>query len=334
VGKGGGAPLSEPSTVSISKSIVRRANDIVASQNGRLVLALAIMAVVISSKSQYFLTIGNMLNIGQAVAVTGVLAVVETLVIVSGGIDLSVGTVPGLCAVTAAVVIETTHSGPAGVGAALVVGALAGLVNGLIITVGRVNAVIATLATFTAFEGVALLVANGAVIGINDDGFNSIGSGRIGGIPIPILVLAVAALGAHIVMRYTDFGRHIYAFGANPAAARLVGINVDRWRVSLYVIAGIGSGVAGILLSARATGASPLQGTGMEFDVITAVVLGGAALAGGKGTLTGTMLGVLIIGALYNGLILLQVQSFWQYIVQGALLAGVVILQERRRARS
>src|ERR1700730_4441775 len=296
------------------KSLLLRANSTVGAQNWRLLIALALLVAVIASQSEYFLTTANLLIIGQGVAVIGVLALAETVVIVSGGLDISLGSLCGLSGVVTAIVIRDTHSAGLGIGAGLAAGALGGLVNGLIITVGRVNPVIATLATLSAFEGMALLVAKGAVIGIQDDTFNLIGSGRVLGVPIPIVILVSVFAAGHITMRYSVVGRHIYAIGANAVAARLAGIPVDRYKLGIYTMSGVVAGVAGMILSARATGATPLQGQGLEFDVVTAVILGGASLAGGRGTMAGSMLAVFMIGSLYNGLILAQVESYWQFI--------------------
>jgi ribose transport system permease protein len=302
-------------------------------QNERLILALIILSALIASQSPYFFTTTNLLNIGQAVAVVGVLAVAQTIVIISGGIDISVGATAGLCSVIAASVIAWSHVGMAGILAALVVGAVCGLVNGLLITAGRVNAFIATLATLSAYEGVALLVSGGKVIGINDAFYNAIGSARPLGIPFPILGLTALAVLAHVLLRYVDWGTHIYAMGANVNAARLAGIPLTAFRLVIYTMSGAAAGVAGIILSARATGASALQGEGVEFDVITATILGGAALAGGRGTIAGTLIAVLILGTLYNGLILAQIPTFYQYIAKGGLLAVAVVIQEHRRPR-
>lgn len=312
---------------------MRNVASIVGTNNLRLLLVLAILAAIVTAASPYFLTTGNLVNIGQAVAVLGILAVAETVVIASGGLDLSVGSVPGLCAVSAATIMAATHNPGLGLAGAFAVGATAGLLNGLLIVVGRVNPIIATLATLTAYKGAALLIAQGGVIGILEGAFNAIGSARILAIPIPILILSAMAIAVHLTMRYTDYGRHIYAMGGNPLAARLAGIRTNRFKLAIYTFAGLSSALAGIVLSARATGASALQGQGLEFDVITAVVLGGAGLAGGRGTIFGTILGVVILGTLYNGLILAQVEGFWQFVAKGGLLAGAVVLQERRRPR-
>jgi ribose/xylose/arabinose/galactoside ABC-type transport system permease subunit len=315
------------------KSLLLRANSNVGAQNWRLLIALALLVAIIASQSEYFLTTANLLIIGQGVAVVGVLAVAETVVIVSGGLDISLGSLCGLSGVVTAIVIRDTHSAGLGIGAGLAAGALGGVVNGLIITVGRVNPVIATLATLSAFEGMALLVAKGAVIGIQDETFNLIGSGRVLNLAIPIVILAVVFAIGHITMRYSVIGRHIYAIGANAVAARLSGIPVDRYKLGIYTMSGAVAGIAAMILSARATGSTPLQGQGLEFDVVTAVILGGASLAGGRGTMAGSMLAVFMIGALYNGLILAQVESYWQFIAKGVLLATAVIIQERRRRR-
>ena len=315
------------------RSAIRKVDDFIGPNNARLMVALAILAAIVAYASPYFLTEKNVVNVGQAVAVLGILVIAETIVVISGGLDLSVGSVPALCGVVAASLIASTHNPVVGLAGAVAVGAVAGLINGLLIVFGRVNAIIATLATLTVYEGVALVVSQGGVIGINDAAYNTIGSGRLLDIPIPVLILLVMAAGAHVFMRYTDYGRHVYAMGDNPGAARLAGLPLDRLRISLYVMAGAASGLAGIVLSARATGASPLQGQNLEFDVITAVFLGGTAMAGGRGTVAGAMLAVVILGTVYNGFILAQVPGFYQYIAKGVLLAGAVVIQERNRTR-
>jgi ribose transport system permease protein len=311
----------------------RALHSFVGLQNERLIVALAILATLIASQSPYLLTTANLLNIGQAVAVVGVLAVAQTVVIVSGGIDISVGATAGLCAVVAATVIAWSHAGPVGIAAALSVGAACGIVNGLLVTVGRVNPLISTLATLSGYEGLALLVSGGKVIGINDTLYNAIGSARPLGIPVSVFILASVAACIHVLLRYVDWGSHIYAIGANPGAARLAGIPLARFKLAIYLVSGVAAGLAGVMLSARATGASALQGEGVEFDVITATILGGAALAGGRGTVAGTLIGVLILGTLYNGLILAQIPTFYQYIAKGGLLAIAVVIQEHRRPR-
>jgi ribose transport system permease protein len=327
----GTAAASNPAT-----SPLRRALDVIGLQNVSLLIALAVLVAVITTQTDKFWLPANLLNIGVAVSLVGLVAVVQTVVIVSGGLDISVGSIAGLASVTAALALQSTGNNTAlGILAALAAGIACGIVNGLIITVLRVNPVIATLATLSAFRGVALLVTNGSAIGVLDERFNEIGSGRPFGIPIPIIILAAFALLIHILLRYTVWGRNIYAMGGNPIAARLSGVNLNRYRMAVYMLSGIGAAIAGIVLTARTHSGQPQSGSqGLELEAITAALLGGCALNGGKGTIFGTMLAVVLLGALTNGMILLGIQSFYQLVAKGALLVLAVTIQQYRLSRT
>jgi ribose transport system permease protein len=223
----------------------------------------------------------------------------------------------------------------AGVGmlAALGIGILTGAFNGVIIIYGRVNAVIATLATYAGYRGVADLISNGRAQGYTgtDSSFVFIARGAIAGIPTLIWILVVIAVAAHLLLRYTDIGRNLYAMGGNATAARLAGINLNRYVIGCYVVAGIAAGIAGIMLTARTGSGQPTSGSqGLELQSITAAALGGVSLRGGKGAIPGTILAVLLLGVLQNGLTILNVNSFWQDIAQGFLLIVAVIIQQRR----
>jgi L-arabinose transport system permease protein len=257
-------------------------------------------------------------------------------VLVSGGLDISVGSIAGLASVSAALALQATgNQTAAGILAAVVAGIACGVVNGLIITVLRVNPVIATLATLSAFRGVALLLTNGSAIGVLDEQFNEIGSGRPLGIPFPIIVLAVFAILVHVLLRYTIWGRNIYAIGGNPIAARLSGVDLNRYRLAVYMLSGVGAGIAGIVLTARTHSGQPQSGSqGLELEAVTAALLGGCALNGGKGTIFGTMLAVVLLGTLTNGMILLGIQSFYQLVAKGALLVLAVTIQQYRLSRT
>lgn len=315
---------------------LRRVLDAVGLQNVSLLIALAVLVALISTQTDKFWLPANLLNIGVAVSLVGLVAVVQTVVIVSGGLDISVGSIAGFASVSAALVLQGTGNNTAlGILAALGAGIAAGIINGLIITVLRVNPVIATLATLSAFRGVALLVTNGAAIGVLDERFNEIGSGRPLGIPFPIIVLVAMALFVHILLRYTVWGRNIYAMGGNPIAARLSGINLNRYRMTVYMLSGIGAAIAGIVLTARTHSGQPQSGSqGLELEAITAALLGGCALNGGKGTVFGTMLAVVLLGVLTNGMILLGIQSFYQLVAKGALLVLAVTIQQYRLSRT
>jgi ribose transport system permease protein/L-arabinose transport system permease protein len=206
--------------------------------------------------------------------------------------------------------------------------ALCGLLNGAIITYGRLNAVITTLGTLYVFRGIAYIVTDAKPIGVQDPRFNAIGSGRIFEIPIPLLMLAVVSVVFMIFLRYTDIGRNIYAMGGNPVAARLSGINLNRYRLGIYVLSGVIAGVAAIILTARTNSGQPASGSiGLEFQAITAAVLGGTALSGGKGTIVGTLLGVIVIGTLNNGMILMGIETFYQELARGVLLIAATLIQ-------
>lgn len=304
-------------------------------QNVSLLIALALLVVGIISQTDKFLLTANLLNIGVAVSLVGLVAVVQTVVIVSGGLDISVGSIAGLASVSAALALQGTGNTALGILAAIAAGVACGLGNGLIVTVLRVNPVIATLATLSAYRGIAFLFTNGSAVGVLDETFNWLGTGRPLGIPVPIIILAVVAIAVHVMLRYTVAGRNIYAIGGNPVAARLSGINLSRYRLAVYTLSGVGAAIAGIVLTARTHSGQPASGSqGLELEAVTAALLGGCALNGGKGTVFGTILAVLLLGTLTNGMILLGIQSFYQLVAKGALLVLAVAIQQYRLART
>ena len=315
---------------------LRQALSVVGVQNLSLLLALALLSAFIGVQNRDFFRLANLEVIGTAVAVLGVLAVGQTLVMLLGGLDISVGSQAGVASIVAAMVFTSTGSAVVGVGAALLVGVLAGLVNAVLIVYGRVNAVIATLATFAAYRGLANLVSNGRAQGYTgaDPLFIFLARGTVLGIPVLIWVFLLLAAAVHVLLRYTDVGRNVYAAGGNSTAARLSCIDLNKYVVSAYVLMGLFAAVAGILLTARTGSGQPVSGSqGLELQAITAAALGGAALQGGKGTVVGTVLAVVLLGVLTNGLQILGVNSFWQDIAQGLLLVAAVVLQQRRRSQ-
>jgi ribose/xylose/arabinose/galactoside ABC-type transport system permease subunit len=310
-------------------AVVGQGVSLIGGQNLGLLAALAILVAIIRTQSPYFFLSSNLLNIGSAISVLGVLAIVQTVVIVSGGLDISVGSAAGLTSVMTATALMHVHDLAFGLFAGLGIGLAAGTFNGIVITFGRVNPVIATLATFSAFRGAAELVTNGNSVGVTNSSFNYLGSGRLAGLPVPFVILLGVAVVFFVALRYTDIGRNVYALGGNPTAARLAGINVTRYKLGIYMVSGLMAGLAGILLTARTTSGQPISGSqGLELASITAALLGGAALNGGKGTIVGAFLGVTILGVLENGLTLLNVSSFYQDVARGGLLVAAVILQE------
>ncbi len=293
-----------------------------------LVLLFALLTILAPSK---FLRPVNMLNIVLAISVTGLAAIAQTTIMISGGLDVSMSALVGLSSVVAALAVSTTGSWVAGVVAGMLTGVLAGSLNGTLVTVGRINPVITTLATVSVFSGLAYLVTGGQAIGVSNDTFNMIGNGRVAGVPIPVIILAVVFTLMTIFLTRTDLGRNYYALGGNPDAARLAGINLNKYRMAVYMLGGLICGLAAVISTGRTNSGIPTTTqTDLNFQAITAAVLGGTALAGGKGTLWGTMLGVLIIGTLSNGMVILGVPIFYQMLARGLLLIFAVLLQTRR----
>ncbi len=307
----------------------------VGTHNSSLLIALAILVAIFGSlRPDIFFLTRNIENIGQGIAILGVLATAQTIVIVSGGLDISVGAVVGLSTVSIALAVGWTGSTALSILFGMAVGAVAGLANALIITVGGVNAVIATLGTMAAFRGVAFIISNGQSISIFDRTFRFIGSGRILGVQVTIEVLIAVVAVFFVLMRYTVTGRNIYAIGGNPVVARLAGLNVRAYQIGVYMLSGAAAGLAGMLLAARTGSGQPISGSdGLELQAITAAVLGGCALTGGRGTIMGGLLGVLILGVLNNGMILTSVPTFYQMVARGVLLIAAVVIAEQQARR-
>ncbi len=308
-------------------------------ENLSLLIALAILTALIASQSDAFFSARNILNIMQNMAVVGLVAVGMTLVIVSAGLDISAGSIAGCAGVVCALVVAATGTVAGGVAGGIATGAVLGLVNACIISYLRVNPVVATLATLSAFRGLAFLIApDGKPVGLLDPTFALLGSGRLfeaggfPGLPVAFVIMLAAVLVGHITMTSTVFGRSIYAMGGNPVAARLAGIDLNRMRLAIYMIAGALSGLAGVIIAARTSSGAPLAGTNLELEAITAVFLGGALLAGGKGTVAGTMLAVLLLAVLSNGMNLLGIPTFYQLVAKGLLLVVAVAIGQWRQA--
>lgn len=324
--------MTAPGPAAAGASPLKRLIGGVGAQNISLIIAIVLVVAVIGLQNPLFFSVGNLKVIGTAIAIMGLLAVVQTIVIILGALDISVGSIAGLTSVTSAMLF--TAAGPAvGVAGAIGIGILCGLVNGCIIVFGRVNPVIATLATLAAFKGVAQLISDGRAQGYTgaDPFFVFLARGGVAGIPTLILVLLVVALLAHIVLRYTSWGRNIYAVGGNNIASRLAGIDINRYIIGVYMVTGAIAAIAGILITARTGSGQPISGSeGLELQAITAAALGGAALKGGKGTIAGTILAVILLGVLTNGMTILGVNTFWQNVAQDALLVIAVVIQQLR----
>ncbi len=303
-------------------------------QNLSLVGALVVVLALFGALNDNYLSVSNMQVIAEAATITGLLAVVQTVVIICGGLDISVGSQAGVASVVSAMAFTSSGSNPyAGMAAAVAVGLLIGVLNGAIIVYGRVNPTIATLAGLAAYKGLAQLISNGSAQGyvLNDNVFVFLSRGKIAGLPVMVWILIAAAVFVHLLLKYTDIGRNIYAIGGNDTAARLSGININKYLVAVYALIGAVAAVAGILLTARTGSGQPTSGSeGLELKAITAAALGGCALKGGKGGIGGTLLAVALLGALENGLTVQGINAFWQNVAQGCLLVVAVVIQQRR----
>ncbi|WP_111765948.1 ABC transporter permease [Nakamurella deserti] len=326
------APATANGSTRSAVSPVRRLIAGIGVQNVSLIIAIALVAVVIGSQNSNFFGVENLKVIGTAISISGLLAVVQTVIIIMGALDISVGSMAGLASVTSAMIF-TSQGAFLGVVGAVAIGIVCGAINGCIIVFGRVNPVIATLATLAAFKGVAQLVSDGRAQGYTgaDPFFVFLARGAIAGVPTLIWVLILVAAAVHILLRYTTIGRTMYAVGGNDVAARLAGININRYILGAYMLAGAVAALAGILITARTGSGQPVSGSeGLELEAITAAALGGCALKGGKGTVAGTILAVILLGILTNGMTLLGVNSFWQNVAKGALLVAAVVIQQLR----
>jgi len=315
---------------------IRQAFDRIGLHNLSLIIALVALVIIFGwLRSDVFFSTRNILNIGMGVTILGILAIAQTTVIVSGGLDISVGAIVGLTTVATAMTIQATQSAGLGLVAGVTLGGVAGLVNGLLITYGRVNAIIVTLGTMAIFRGVAFILSDGQSISIFDATFRWIGIGRVMGLPVPVWILILVAVLFWIFLHKSIPGRNLYAIGGSPIVARLCGLNLNRYRVSMYILSGAVAGIGGILLAARTGSGQPISGSqGLELEVITAAFLGGCAMQGGRGTVIGALLGVAIMGILNNGMILTAVPTFYQMLAKGTLLILAVLLAEYRLNRT
>ena len=365
---GGGSGPNAPMAAEENVSTARRVINTIGVDNLSLIGALILIVAIIVVLQPLFLSWQNLMNsLSQSIVIVGLLAIGETVVIVAGMLDISVGSIASVASVTAAsaivmggVVVPGGYEIPLpfvegsmqlGILVGILTGVGLGVINGLIVTKLNVNPIIATLGTLAAFAGLAFLVApDGKPVGvITQPDFTWLATGRLfpdlpvpelaggrpwTGVPMLFLIFALVAIIYHVIMKYTDFGRTVYAIGGNAVAARLAGINITRNKIGMYMLCGATAGLAGVLLTARTTSGNPINGVGLELQAITAVFLGGAATTGGKGTIVGTVLAVLLVGVLNNGMNLLGVGTFYQRVALGVLLIAAVALAQWRQARA
>ncbi len=360
----------KPTSEKANEGILRKIINSIGVDNLTLIFAIIVLLLLIIFVSGWFgysggdkfLSWQNLMNsLAQAIVIVGLLAVGETVVIIAGALDISVGSIASIGSVVAASflvgagTVGTLTFLPTGnvffaVLMGMLAGVICGVVNGFIVTVLKVNPIIATLGTLAAFGGIAFLIApEGKPVGVmTQPQFTWLAQGRFladmpmpqlgntnwPGIPVLTVILLIIVLIAHFLMAYTDFGRAIYAIGGNDVAARLAGINLSRVRMLMYMFCGSVAGLAGVLLAARTTSGNPINGVGLELQAITAVFLGGAATTGGKGTVVGTFLAVILVGVLNNGMNLLGFNTFVQRVALGLLLIAAVAVSQWRQGRA
>lgn len=318
----------------------------------RAFIALAVVTLVFSWLSPEFLTAGNLSILVKHVAINAILAVGMTFVILSGGIDLSVGSIVGFCGMVAGLllsrglvlesvgVVVYPHAWFVIV-LALLAGMAIGAVNGAIVSRLGVAPFIATLGSMYVARGAGLLMSDGATFpnlagdaGLGNTGFPWIGTASVAGLPVPVSIMVVLAAGAMVLAARTPFGRHVYAVGGNERAALLSGVRVSQVRLRVYVISGFCAALVGVIIAAQLGAAHPATGTTFELNAIAAVVLGGTSLMGGRGTVGGTLIGAFVIGVLADGLVLLGVSEFWQMVVKGLVIVLAVVLDQFQKRSS
>jgi L-arabinose transport system permease protein len=291
-------------------------------------LAYAFLFVVLSATVDNFFSSTNIIGLMLSVAQIGMVACTMMMCLASRDFDLSVGSTIAFAGVLGAIVLERTDSVTLAILASLAAGALIGAGNGVLIAWLRVNALIATLATMLMVRGLAFIVSHGQAVGIANETFMSFGDTRPFGVPLPVVVTGLCFIVFGVLLNHTVFGRNTLAIGGNPEAARLAGVRVERLRIWIFLLQGVVTALAGLILASRITSGQPNSAQGFELDVISACVLGGVSLQGGKARIFGVLVGVLIMGTVENVMNLLDVDAFYQYLVRGVILLAAVLLDQ------
>jgi ribose transport system permease protein len=300
--------------------------------DARMFIILIAIVALFSILSPYFLRIRNIYAIGLTISVIGIVCIGQSLVLLTGAFDLSVGSVAGFSGMMVAFITKNYGYYGLALIAGLGTGALIGLLNGLLVQKARINALITTLSMLTIFQGATFLISNGFAIGVNNEAFRFLGTYRLAGVPMPIVLLLLLYVVFYLMLRFTVFGRYVYSIGGNPEAARLSGINVDRVRILVFMLTGMLSAFAGILLASRLGAAQTDAGSQYPLNSIAACVLGGISIAGGEGVILGALVGVAIIGVLQSGLIMIGMPSYYQWIATGVVLIIAVYIDSRKRS--
>jgi len=301
-----------------------------------VIFGLALIMIFFTVMKAKFLTVENILNMLRQTSINGLLAIGMTFVVLTGGIDLSVGSIVGASGMFAALAARTETGIPWYIAflIGLMVGLLLGTINGIIISYLRVPAFIATLGMLSIARGVTFMASNAKPVPGLSKGFLKIGGGSAGIIPIPILILTAVLILSYIILYKTRYGRYVFATGGNPTSARVSGINIKQITCSVYMVSGILAGLAGVILTSRVTSGLAQGGDGYEVDAIAAAVIGGNSLSGGRGRLWGTIIGFLIMGVMNNGLDMMAVSSYWQLVIKGVIIIGAVMLDSLNETKS
>jgi inositol transport system permease protein len=295
-----------------------------------LVIALVVLCLVLAAVQPGFLTVPNLINVVRQISINGILAVGVTFVLLTGGVDLSLGSLVALTGVAAACFAHPDQYPvilPVLIG--VLVGAACGAANGVVVTKGKVAPFIVTLGMMTVARGLALVISAGKPVSNLSREFTAL-AGNVGGVPIPVLILALISVVAYVFLKNFRLGRYVYAVGGNETAARASGVNVQAVKLFAYTMSGALAGLAGVVLAARITTGQPNAGVGYELDAIAAVVIGGTSLSGGVGSVGGTLLGALLMGVINNGLDLMNVSSYYQQIAKGLIIVGAVWMDKQQ----
>jgi ribose ABC transporter membrane protein len=299
------------------------------------IIGLVIFSIIVSLINDRFMTGSNILNILRQTSINSIIAAGMTFVIITGGIDLSVGSTLAISGAVVATLIALGLNPFIAILGALLSGTFIGLLNGVIIAKGKLQPFIVTLATMTIFRGVTLVFTDGKPVSAgyekNAEFLTTIGNGYILGIPIPIIIMIGVFIMGYFILTQTTLGRYVYSLGGNEEATKLSGVNTDRIKILVYGISGLLAALAGIIITARLSSAQPTAGSGYELDAIAAVVLGGTSLAGGVGTILGTVTGALIIGVLNNALNLMNVSSYYQLLAKGVVILIAVLIDRKNK---
>jgi ribose transport system permease protein len=308
--------------------LARRRHIVERLQGQGLVLILAIVFVIMWTSSPYFLSVDNLLTAASVVSVLGVMAIAETLIIIAAEIDISIGSVMAVTSVVIGNLVAHGLNVWVSVIVAMLLAALIGFVNGALTVWFKINSLVVTLGMFSIVLGIAYVLSDSSTVIIDENGFDFIGSGEIGPVPVPVLIFLGLWAVAQAVLKLTALGRHIYAVGDNLDSAVRAGIRADGLRIGLFIVMSLSAALAGIIVTSELSSSAPQIGDPYLLAVVTAVILGGASLAGGRGTLVGTLLAVAILGVIQNGFALLQYSVYTQYIVLGCLLIFAVLTDQ------